>query len=397
MIIEFDEKPIQVGTNIKIMGVGGAGGNAINTMIENNLSGVEFIAANTDFGDLNKSKAKMKLQLGKRLTKGLGTGANPEFGKQAAEESKDEIKAHLDGADMVFIAAGMGGGTGSGASPVIAKIAREMGILSLGIINSPFSFEGARRKSNAEEGIRNLSEFVDTLIIIPNEKMKDIYSDLSIKEAFHKADNVLFEAAKAVSDIINLSGYINVDFADVKTVMQNMGYALMGSGIAEGENRAIHAARAAINNPLLSDINLQGCQSLLINVTVGGDAKMSEFDEVSSVITSETGSSANTILGLIFDDNMTGKISVTIIATGLKREHFEKENIISFPQINSAVPPVAIKQDPKPTDDIEDIFARLNLNQGNTEPHKPNPAPNPEKEKPVGLRTDVPSFLKALD
>lgn len=393
-MIDFDDKPLQIGTIIKIVGVGGAGGNAINTMIQNNLTGVEFIAANTDNSDLNKSKAKMKLQLGKKLTRGLGTGANPETGKQAAEESKDDIKANLDGADMIFIAAGMGGGTGTGASPVIAKIAREMGILTLGIVSTPFVSEGQRRSSNAEDGIKNLREFVDTLIIIPNEKLKDIFSDLGILDAFHKADSVLFEAAKAVSDIINLSGYINVDFADVMTVMKNMGYALMGTGIAEGENRAIHAAKAAIDNPLLNDINLQGCQSLLINVTAGSDMKMSEFDEISSVVISETGSSANTIMGLIIDDNMTGKISVTIIATGLKRNGVREDNVIAFnpTKVTQEIP--SPKPD-TPTDDIEDIFARLNLNQGNQE--NKTPAPPQEREKSTSLRTDIPSFLKALD
>ncbi|MGC9362171.1 MAG: cell division protein FtsZ, partial [Candidatus Syntrophosphaera sp.] len=235
-MLEFDEKPAQIGTNIKIFGVGGAGGNAINTMIDNKLTGVEFISANTDMSDLVKSRAKMKLQLGKRLTRGLGTGANPELGERSAEESKDEIRSHIEGADMVFIAAGMGGGTGTGGAPVIAKLAREMGILTLGIVSTPFPFEGQKRKTNAEEGIRKFSEFVDTLIIIPNSKLCEIYSDLTLLEAFHKADNVLYEAAKAVSDIINVSGLVNVDFADVRTVMQNMGYALMGTGISEGEN-----------------------------------------------------------------------------------------------------------------------------------------------------------------
>jgi cell division protein FtsZ len=233
-MIEFDTKNSVAGSVIKIIGVGGAGGNAINTMIENNLNGVEFVVANTDTMDLHKSKAKIKLQLGKKTTRGLGTGANPEIGREAANESVDEIKSLLDGADMVFLAAGMGGGTGSGAAPVIAQLAREMKILSLGIVTKPFRFEGQKRKENADLAIQEFSQYVDTLIVIPNEKIREIYADITVLNAFHQADNILYEAAKAVSDIINFSGYMNVDFADVKKVMSQMGYALMGTGIADG-------------------------------------------------------------------------------------------------------------------------------------------------------------------
>lgn len=392
-MIEFDEKPAQIGTNIKIVGVGGAGGNAINTMIQNNLFGVEFIAANTDSSDLSKSRANMKLQLGKKLTRGLGTGANPEIGSRSAEESKDEIKAHLDGADMVFIAAGMGGGTGTGAAPVIAKIAREMGILTLGIVTSPFPFEGKKRSENATHGIHHLREYVDTLIVIPNEKLCEIYPGLTVIEAFHKTDGVLFEAAKAVSDIINVNGYVNVDFADVKTVMQNMGYALMGTGVAEGENRGINAARAAIDNPLLSDVNLQGCQSLLLNITAGPDILMSEFEEVSNVIVNETGKAANIIMGIIMDENLMGKISVTLIATGLNKE--EKENVVDFPAFNLHTNPTPVVQPKSPDTEMEDIFARLNINQPVAKEER-KPAADEPQRIPT-LRTDVPSFLKALD
>ncbi|HOD17602.1 MAG TPA: cell division protein FtsZ [Candidatus Cloacimonadota bacterium] len=386
IMIEFDEKPMQIGSVIKIIGVGGAGGNAINTMIDNKLSGVEFIAANTDMMDLQKSKAKMKLQIGKKLTRGLGTGANPELGRQAAEESQDEIRAQLEGADMVFIAAGMGGGTGTGGAPVVAKIARELGILTLGIVSKPFASEGAKRMQNAEDGIRNLSEHVDTMIVIPNEKLKEIYSDLEIKTAFYKADNVLYEAAKAVSDIINLSGYINVDFADVRTVMQNMGYALMGTGTAEGEGRAINAARGALLNPLLADIKLQGCQALLINITAGPDMKMSELDEVSQAVISETGSNANIIMGLILDEEMKGKISVTIIATGLSCSEEQ------FRQLSSIHP----KPQESAIEDIGKILSHLNY----TEPKQAEAASDMNKDDTIPLssiKTDIPSFLKAYD
>ncbi len=394
-MIEFDEKPGQIGTNIKIIGVGGAGGNAVNTMIANDLSGVEFIAANTDISDLVKSKAKMKLQLGKKLTRGLGTGANPELGGRSAEESKDDIRSHIEGADMIFIAAGMGGGTGTGAAPVVAKIARDLGILTLGIVTTPFPFEGKKRQTNAEEGIRNLAEFVDTLIVIPNSKLCEIYSDLSLVEAFQRADNVLYEAAKAVSDIINVSGLVNVDFADVRAVMQNMGYALMGTGLAEGENRAINAAKAAINNPLLADISLHGCQSLLINISAGPDIKMNEFEDVSSVIVNETGSNANIIMGVIIEPELVGKVSVTIIATGLQ----SGTNIVDFnpqrfeePKAEAKPKPQVHKQS-KPEDDIEDIFRVLNINQ----PSNKEPDHKEEETRQLSPRTDLPSFLKALD
>jgi cell division protein FtsZ len=394
-MIEFDEKPSQIGTNIKIIGVGGAGGNALNTMIENNLYGVEFIAANTDSRDLAKSKANMKLQLGKKLTRGLGTGANPEIGARSAEESKDDIKSHLDGADMVFLTAGRGGGTGTGAAPIIAKIAREMGILTFGIVTSPFPFEGKKRAENAMYGIKHLCEFVDTLLVIPNSKLCEIYSTLALEDAFHQADNVLYEAAKAVSDIINVTGLINVDFADVKSIMQNMGYALIGSGVAEGDDRAINAARAAIDNPLLTHISLQGCQSLLLNITAGHDILMSEFDEVSNVIVSETGKAANIIMGIILDDSMAGKIRVTIIATGLDKEG--KTHLIDFPGLPNIEETTEenVKIVKESDEEIKDIFARLNINKPATK-EEPKQVTNETGRVPP-LRTDVPSFLKALD
>lgn len=395
-MIEFDERPAQVGTNIKIIGIGGAGGNAINTMIDNELNGVEFIAANTDADDLTKSKAKMKLQLGKKLTRGLGTGANPEVGSRSAEESKDDIKANLDGADMIFLAAGMGGGTGTGATPVIAKIAREMGILTLGIVTTPFPFEGKKREENADHGIRHLSEYVDTLIVIPNEKLCEIYGNATLKSAFNNADNVLYEAAKAVSDIITITGLINVDFADVKTVMQNMGYALMGTGVAEGENRAINAARLAISNPLLADVSLAGCQSLLLNITCGEDILMSEFADVSNVIVNETGKGATIILGAILDPELTGKISVTIIATGLEKESLSGK-IVDFPDFES---PKIDQSKPEISassieDDVKDIFKTLGINKNMEEEKNTSSADDTNRIK--ALRTDVPSFLKALD
>ncbi len=394
-MIEFDERPAQLGTNIKVIGVGGAGGNAINAMIKNELGGVEFIAANTDADDLTKSLAKMKLQLGKKLTRGLGTGANPETGSRSAEESKDEIKSHLEGADMIFLAAGMGGGTGTGATPIIAKIAREMGILTLGIVTTPFPFEGQKRQENADHGIRHLSEYVDTLIVIPNEKLCEIYGNATLMAAFNNADDVLYEAAKAVSDIITITGLINVDFADVKAVMQNMGYALMGTGVAEGDSRAINAARAAIDNPLLTDISLSGCQSLLLNITAGEDILMSEIEEVSNVIVNETGRGANIIMGVIMEESMAGKISVTLIATGLDKTA-QSPDLLDFPKFKTTTIPETETQTKKPSDEIGDILKTLGMNSQSHEERPSNGnAEDPNRIKP--MRTDVPSFLKALD
>ncbi|MDD2230147.1 MAG: cell division protein FtsZ, partial [Candidatus Cloacimonetes bacterium] len=316
---------------------------------------------------------------------------------RSAEESKDEIKSHLEGADMIFLAAGMGGGTGTGATPIIAKIAREMGILTLGIVTTPFPFEGQKRQENADHGIRHLSEYVDTLIVIPNEKLCEIYGSATLITAFNNADDVLYEAAKAVSDIITITGLINVDFADVKAIMQNMGYALMGTGVAEGDGRAINAARAAIDNPLLTDISLAGCQSLLLNITAGEDILMSEVEEVSNVIVNETGSNANIIMGLIIEESMAGKVSVTLIATGLDKERNERpDNILDFPKFRPGKSVEQPAQTTNPNDEISNILKTLGINSQSNE-EKPNSgnADDPTRIKP--MRTDVPSFLKALD
>ncbi|PID29178.1 MAG: cell division protein FtsZ [Candidatus Cloacimonadota bacterium] len=325
-MLEFDQiNETENITSIKVIGVGGGGGNALNNMIKTGISGVEFIAVNTDAMDLRKSQAKTKLQIGRERTGGRGTGARPEVGKDSAVESKDEIKAAISGTDMIFIAAGMGGGTGTGAAPVIAQIASDMNILTLGVVTYPFDNEGGRRKQNADSGIRELRGHVDTLIVIPNEKLNEAYPDISAFTAFLKADEVLTEAVKAVSDIINLSGYINVDFADVETVMKGQGYALMGTGQSNDENRAETAARAALTNPLLKDVSLDGCKSLLINITAGSDLKMSELDMISEVIVNETGTEAEIIRGLIQDESMEG-IKVTVIAAGLKSIFQDKED-----------------------------------------------------------------------
>ena len=330
--LDLNQDEIPFGTHIKIIGVGGAGGNAINTMIDYGLTGMEFIAANTNIMDLKRSNAKIKLQLGKEATKGLGAGANPEIGRKAAEESREDIKNHIKDADMLFIAAGMGGGTGTGATPIIASLAREMGILTIGIVNRPFIGEGKKRTVNAEKGIQKLRENVDTLIVVPNEKLKEIYPDMTVIEAFKKADNVLYEAAKAVSEIIHYSGYMNVDFADVQTVMVNRGMALMGTGVCDGDDRAAKAASLAMNNPLLSDIHIENAKGILINITAGKDFRMDEFEVITQEIVKKAGEDGDIITGIIFNEAMEGKIKVTLIATGLDTAGttvYERESIIS--------------------------------------------------------------------
>jgi cell division protein FtsZ len=321
-----DEVPI--GTNIKVIGVGGAGGNAVNTMIENGLSGVEFIVANTDLINLKNSKSKIKLQLGKQATKGLGTGAKPEIGKKSAEESQEEIREHLENTDLLFIAAGMGGGTGTGASPVIAQIAKDMEILTVAIVNRPFSYEGRNRLHNADKGIKELTELVDSIMVIPNDKIHEEYPSLTVKEAFNKANLILLDAAKGITEIINNSGHINVDFADVKTVMANRGLSMIGIGIGEGENRAIEAAEKAMNNPLLADVELSNAKGILINITAGEDFRMNEFKEISQKIAEKTGDQGEFFVGLVNSVDMEDKIKISLIATGLDGEpsmEFESE------------------------------------------------------------------------
>jgi len=377
--LDLNHDEIPFGTHIKIIGVGGAGGNAIGTMIDYNLQGLEFAVANTNIIDLKKSKAKVKLQLGRELTKGLGAGANPEIGRKAAEESREDIKNNLKGTDLLFIAAGMGGGTGTGATPVIASLAREMGILTIGIVSRPFRSEGKKRTINAENGINKLRENVDTLIVIPNEKLTDIYPDMTVIGAFKKADNVLYEAAKAISDIIHFSGYMNVDFADVQTVMKNRGLAMIGSGLGDGDQKAVDAAQKAMNNPLLSDIPIGNAKGVLINITAGKDFKMDEFELITNEIVKQTGDDGDIITGIIIDNAMEGKIKVTLITTGIDTPNttvYERETIIYNKEDDS--------------EDIDTTLQRirksgsLNLNKSTDE--KTNTFPDRQMEIPAFLR-----------
>lgn len=302
---------------IKVVGVGGGGGNALNTMIDADLMGVEFIAGNTDSQALQKNLAQNRIQLGAELTRGLGAGANPEIGRQAALESREEIAQLLDGADMVFVTAGMGGGTGTGAAPVVADIAREKNILTVGVVTRPFPFEGRRRARQADEGIEALKDAVDALVIIPNVRLLELAAkDMRLEDSFRLADDVLLHAVKGISDLITLEGIINVDFADVRAIMQNQGLALMGSGIGEGKNRALEAAQKAVHSPLLEDVSINGAMGILINITGGPNMTLGEVNEASSYVHEFAHEDANIIFGSVVQESMEDRIKVTVIATG---------------------------------------------------------------------------------
>lgn len=303
---------------IKVVGVGGGGGNAVQHMVAENIDGVEFICANTDAQALRNSNAKVHIQLGEALTKGLGAGANPKVGKEAAEEDKDRIREILQGADMVFITAGMGGGTGTGAAPVFAEVAKELNILTVAVVTKPFSFEGKQRALAAEEGIRRLAEQVDSLITIPNNKLLTVLGkNISLLNAFKAANNVLSGAVKGISDLITRPGLINVDFADVRTVMSEMGMAMMGTGTASGEQRARQAAEAAIASPLLEDVNFSGAKGILVNITAGLDMSIGEFEEVGDVVKEFISDDATVVVGTVIDPDLTDEMRVTVIVTGL--------------------------------------------------------------------------------
>ncbi len=333
-ITVIDEKNFTNPTKIKVIGVGGGGNNAVNRMIEGNLSNVDFIAVNTDVQDLNKSKAEIKLPIGTKLTNGLGAGGVPEIGEKAAIEDKEMIKNTLKGSDMIFITAGMGGGTGTGAAPVIASVARELGILTVGVVTRPFRLEGERKMTLAEGGIKKLRESVDTLIIIPNENLlKIIDRKTPFREALLIADDVLRQGVQGISDLITKEGDMNIDFADVKTIMSGQGDALMGIGSGRGENRAIDAATNAINNPLLQDESIEGAKGILVNVTGGIDFSLSEFQEVLQIITSTADRDVLTITGSVIDDAMEDEIKVTVVATGFAPRDIKKseEKAVSGP------------------------------------------------------------------
>lgn len=310
---------------IRVVGVGGAGCNAVNTMISSGLDRVDFIALNTDVQALAANQAQTRMQIGKELTRGLGAGANPEMGRQAATESRDDIARLLDGADMVFVTAGMGGGTGTGAAPVIADIARELGALTVGVVTKPFSFEGNRRRKAAEQGLQELKAAVDTLIQIPNQRLLTLSTEpLPLLEAFKKADEVLLNAVQGISDLIQYHGYINVDFADVKTIMSEQGLALMGTGRASGELRALKAMEQAISSPLLEDVSIDGARGLLINITAGRDITLQEINEAICIAQEAADPEANIIFGSLVDANARDEVKITVIATGFVARETQK-------------------------------------------------------------------------
>ncbi|MCK5697933.1 MAG: cell division protein FtsZ [Gammaproteobacteria bacterium] len=316
---------------IKVMGIGGGGGNAVEHMAESQLEGVDFICANTDAQALTNSSARTVLQIGTEITKGLGAGANPDVGREAAIEDRERIKEAITGTDMLFITAGMGGGTGTGAAPIVAELAKELDILTVAIVTKPFPWEGSRRMKQAEEGIEELSEYVDSLITIPNEKLQGVLGKgTTLLEAFKEANNVLLNAVQGISELITCPGLINVDFADVRTVMSSMGIAMMGTGSASGEERATDAAQRAISSPLLEDVNLEGAKGILVNVTAGMDMSIGEFEEVGNIIKAFASDEATVVVGTVIDQNMSGEMRVTVVATGIgmaQKESIEKPEI----------------------------------------------------------------------
>ncbi|MEO7612151.1 MAG: cell division protein FtsZ [Gemmatimonadales bacterium] len=319
MIFELEEQSAQ-NARMKVVGVGGGGGNAVNRMIEEQLAGVQFISVNTDSQALASSRSDIKVQIGKKLTRGLGAGARPEIGRQAIEENRDEVLEHLQGADLVFVTCGMGGGTGTGAAPIIAQIAKDIGALTVGIVTKPFLFEGRKRMKQAEMGITELRRNVDTMIVVPNERLLAVVGKgIPFQDALKKADEVLLNATRGIASLITTTGIINVDFADVRTVMQNGGAALMGTGIGRGENRALEAAQQAISSPLLDNVSINGASGVLINIVGGNDLTLGEATQISEIIHDAVGDEAQIIFGAGSDSRLDGEVRVTVIATGFDR------------------------------------------------------------------------------
>jgi cell division protein FtsZ len=381
-MLDFDLE-METLAQIKVIGVGGGGSNAVNRMIEGGIQGVEFIAVNTDYQALNLSKAQHKLQIGGKLTRGLGAGANPEVGKKAAEESREQIENALRGADMVFVTAGMGGGTGTGAAPVIAEIAKEIGALTVGVVTRPFTFEGRKRAQQADNGIAALKEKVDTLIVIPNDRLLEIVDkNTPMLEAFREADNVLRQGVQGISDLIAVPGLINLDFADVKTIMTERGSALMGIGIATGENRASEAAKKAICSPLL-ETSIDGARGVLMNITGGANLSLYEVNEAADIVASASDAEVNMIFGAVINENLKDEIVVTVIATGFEDSQQQAgRRPQAQPAVNAQKPSQrAAVQQHTPE---EDIPAR---------PDPRQPSANPVGNQDL-YNLDIPTFLR---
>jgi cell division protein FtsZ len=347
--IFIDDDPPITGARIKVIGIGGGGGNAVNRMIEAGIEGIEFLVANTDLQALKRSKAPIKIQLGSRLTKGLGAGANPNVGREAALEDTDKIIEVLEGADMVFVTTGLGGGTGTGGAPIIASLATELEALTVAVVTKPFLFEGRRRMQQAEQGLRELRECVDTVITIPNERLlHTVQKDSSLADSFGVADDVLRQAVQGISDLITVPGLINLDFADVKSIMQGMGMALMGAGRARGENRAVEATQQAISSPLLEEATIQGAKGVLINITGGPDLTLYEVNTASTIIREAADEDANIIFGAVIDENLRDEMKITVIATGFGQESVALTSAASV----STMPANAPRYVQRPSDDL---------------------------------------------
>jgi cell division protein FtsZ len=385
---------VELTPRIVVIGVGGAGGNAVNNMIEAGLQGVEFVVANTDAQALTRSKAPVQIQLGIGKTSGLGAGANPDVGAESAKESADEIKKILNGAHMCFIAAGMGGGTGTGAAPIIARIAREQKVLTVGVVTKPFDFEGKRRMVVAEKGIVELRAEVDTLLIIPNQNLFRIADDkTTFADAFSMADKVLYSGVRGITDLMVMPGLINLDFADVRTVMSGMGSAMMGEGEGEGENRALKAAQAAIANPLLDDVSMKGAKGVLINITGGYDMTLFEVDEAANEVRREVDVDAHIILGSTFDEKMNGKIRVSVVAAGLQQA--AARSTVPVRELQAGLN-TAIMNSPSPAQELgivaqpQPVLPQIHNQQSLTQPHGMTPAPQKTMIFPPSAQAAVP-------
>ncbi|KGP92779.1 cell division protein FtsZ [Pontibacillus chungwhensis BH030062] len=380
-MLEFDTSTDQLAT-IKVIGVGGGGSNAVNRMIEHGVQGVEFIAVNTDAQALNLSKAEVKMQIGNKLTRGLGAGANPEVGRKAAEESKEQLEEALQGADMVFVTAGMGGGTGTGAAPVIAQVAKELGALTVGVVTRPFTFEGRKRSTQATGGIDSLKSNVDTLIVIPNDRLLEIVDkNTPMLEAFREADNVLRQGVQGISDLIAVPGLINVDFADVKTIMADKGSALMGIGIATGESRAAEAAKKAISSPLL-ETSIDGAHGVLMNITGGANLSLYEVQEAADIVTSAADQEVNVIFGSVINENLKDEIVVTVIATGFDESQLQGNKPQARPGLNNQQP----QQEKKRPEPRREAPASSQPQQ-----QQSSPSYKPQQEEDT---LDIPTFLR---
>jgi cell division protein FtsZ len=390
-MIQFDSLAEQ-SAKIKVVGIGGAGGNALNGMIEAGLSGVEFIAVNTDAQNLENNRAPSRLQIGKNLTKGLGAGANPEVGLRAAEEDKEAIINSLTGADMVFVTCGMGGGTGTGAAPIIAEIAKDLGALTVGIITKPFSFEGSTRLKNAEKGIEEIRKCIDTLIVIPNDRVFSLVDrNTPAISAFKVIDSTLLDATRSISDLINNHGYINLDFADIKTVMLGMGDALMGTGVATGEGRASTAAEEAISSPLLDGVNINGALGVLINITGGSNLTLWEVNDAASIIQEAAGENVNVIFGMVVDEALSEELRVTVIATGFNKEAQIKTQMETPKSVPKSFEPMDFGELDKPT------FIRKHREEKKISPRIPVVS-KPQKANVYNLEEDdLPEVPNELD